>query len=480
MRNYIYFIFCFTAWSFTSCNHQSEQLIPKIDIEQNLSFSDSFNVILIRNTNNQEVTFELDINGTFPLKMTNITQAIEDSSVSKNTPIEEEAWRYVARSTFWSNPITSENWQHDPVLFLNSIGGGFCDDQASVLAAIWKNWFDSVRVVGLNGHVVSEVFSNNKWKMYDADLMVAYLNAENQVCSVVELEDSSQFISSPRLEKVIGTNPVLKTKNPASNYAAKLYASSEDNDDVTSWHLGTKEASSRFIIPAYATLKIEINKSTRQTNLSVILNENSKGKIEIPFVPYSAEGAFEYQLGTKNISFEDDFHLFPTNRWIQAIQIHSVKAPSVIRYLVNPKLKFFQTENSVKIKSSLLLEISKKHESVSSYLPFELSSGLFFNENTAKHLEFLAYLSNYSGKIDEQFMKKEYDSFLNLDNTLTTSEKVQLRTQFDKDWNELKFNQNGKEFTILEDLYPQSCFYFFIASKNKKIDFVKSLLLEHL
>src|SRR5690606_28353308 len=129
------------------------------------------------------------------LEMTDIIRVIEDSSLKKKTTIEEEAWKYVSQSTFWISPLTSKSWQHNPILFLNSIGGGFCDDRASVLAGIWRNWFDSVRVIGLNGHVVSEVYSINKWKMYDADRKVAYLNANNEVCSVAELEDSSQFVS---------------------------------------------------------------------------------------------------------------------------------------------------------------------------------------------------------------------------------------------------------------------------------------------
>lgn len=478
MRNYIYFIFCVTAWSLTACNDQTTQLIPKIDIEQNLSFSDSFNVILIRNIHNQEVTFELDINGAFPLKMSNIIQSIEDSSSAKSTTVDEEAWRYISRSTFWSNPITLENWQHNPILFLNSIGGGFCDDRATVLAAIWKNWFDSVRVVGLNGHVVSEVYNDEKWKMYDADLKVAYLNSQNQICSVRELEDSTQFISTPHNGKVIGNNPVFETINPTSKRFSNYYKSKEDNEDVSNWHLNSDEPLSTFTIPAHATLKIEINKNTHQTNLSVILTEKSKGKIEIPFVPHSAQGSFEYQLATKNISFEDDFHLFPTNRWIQSIQIQSVKSPSVIRYLVNPKLRFIKPQNQINIKSNLHLEIVKKQETIRSFLPEELSSGLFFDEKSAEYKDFLIHLSSYKGVIDKQYLEKQYILFLASDQKLSKEQKEELYLLFQKDWDKLNFNLKEKEFTIFEKLYPQSAFYFFIASKYRKLNFAKTLLTE--
>ncbi len=476
MSKFILIFICLIFGLFISCTHQESNSNLSLNIEQSVKFSDSFNVIQIQNNNNQAVSFHLRINNSFPLEMSDIILSIEDSSKIKNTSLEEEAWKYVSRSTFWSTPYSLENWQHNPVLFLNSIGGGYCDDRASVLAFIWKNWFDSVRIVGLNGHVVSEVYSNNKWKMYDADRMVAYLNAKNEICSVSELEDSSQFISSPSLERVIGPNPIFHTKNAYSYRFSKFYSSKKDNKNETEWHLKSNKNNSTFILPAYSSLKIEIDRETHQVNLTVHLSEKSKGELQIPFVPYSAKGDFKYQIDTKLFWVKDSKYIFPTNKWLNSLHIENVKSKSTIHYLVNPKLKFFQPENILKIKSSLPMLITKNHENVIPYLPYEFESGLFFDMKYEEYNEFLVYLSKFNGKINEDFLTKQYDYFLSIDSSLSTKNKLELQLLFKKDYDALNLNRHGKEYALMVNLYPASVFHFFIASKYRKLNFAKSLI----
>lgn len=458
---------------FTSCNSYNKEEVPKLNIEQVIEFTDSFNVIYLNNHHDQSVTFQFRFNDLFPLKMTDIIQVIEDRSIRKKTTIEEEAWKYVSQFTFWTNPLTAESWQHNPILFLNSIGGGFCDDRASVLAEIWKNWFDSVRVVKLNGHVVSEVYSNDKWKMYDADRKVAYLNADNEVCSVAELEDSSQFVSNPYKKSVIGINPIFKTNNPISERYAKLYASKEDNLDETTWHLNSKEPASSFILPAYSSLKISVTNKDH-VNLSVLLIEESKGDLQIPFVPYSAKGTFEYQIGDKSHLVKDSLTYFSTEELINSFDIRNVKSESEIRYLVNPKLRFLQKENSLKVKSSLPIEIIKEKNDVSSYLPEGIAISYYISENTLKYTEFLTRLSKYEGALEEDDLIEQYQFFLSLDKTLSQKQKQEFLILFKEDWQDFKLNNNG--FTILKKTYPLGVFYFFIASKYQKIDLMKAFL----
>lgn len=478
MYKYIYLVFYFFLLIITSCNKSNDTEVTQLTIEQNFTFTDSFNVIYLENNNNQSVHFQFKINDFFPLEMKDIVRSIKDSSVKKNIPIEEEAWRYVSKATFGSTPLTSENWQHNPILFLNSIGGGFCDDRASVLAATWKNWYDSVRIIGLNGHVVPEVKSHEKWKMYDPDRMVAYLNGDNKICSLSELEDSTQFISNPTQQKVIGTNPVFQSNNPLSVRLSKLYATTDDNKDETSWHLNTKDPSSTFILPAYSSLKIEIDQKTHQVNLSVILSKKSKGKLQIPFVPHIAKGIFEYQFMGISKSIKDSSFYFPTDKWIHSIDIKNVKSNSIIRYLVNPKLKFYQPENSIKIKSNLPLEVLKKQEEISSYLPTELTENLFFSSKSIEYNDFLAHLANIKGIISDDFLIQQFDLFLTSDKTLSYEQKEKLRVQFQTDLKGLNLQQRGKEFTVMKNLYPQSVLYFYIASKYRKLDSIKTIIMK--
>ena len=477
---YKYIIIYFCSLFITSCNTSISKENVQLTIEKNFTFTDSFNVIYLHNNNNQSVHFQFKINDLFPLEMKDIVRSIEDSSIKRNTLIEEEVWRYVSNTTFWSTPLTPENWQHNPILFLNSIGGGHCDDRASVLAATWRNWYDSVRIIGLNGHVVPEVKSHKKWKMYDPDRKVAYLNANNEICSVSELEDSAQYISNPTQQKVIGTNPVFQSNNPLSVRYSKLYATTYDNKDETSWHLNTKDLSSTFILPAYSSLKIEIDQTTHQVNLSVILSKKSKGEIHIPFVPYVAEGVFDCQFSGISKSIKDSLFYFPTDKWINSIDIKNVKSKSIIRYLINPKLKFYQPENRIKLKSNVPLEIFKKQEDISPYLPFEFAAFLYFDKKVIEYNDFLKHLTtiNINNTITSDFLNKQYNLFLKVDKTLTTKDVEKLQIQFQTDLKELNFQQKEKEFRVINNLYPQSVLYLLIASKNRKIDILKFIIMK--
>ena len=476
MKNYI--LFYFTLLIIFSFTYPKSVLITHFNINKSFSFTDSFNVIYLENNNNEAVHFQFKINNFFPLEMQDIVHTVEDNMHKNGTSIESEAWKYISNTTFWSTPITSENWQHNPILFLNSIGGGFCDDRASVLAQTWKNWFDSVRVIDLNGHVVSEVQIQGKWKMYDSDRRVAYLNANNDLCSVSNLEDSSQFISNPTQEKVIGSNAMFQSKNKTSIRFSKLYTSKDDNKDVTSWHLSTKKLTSTFILPAYSTLKIEIDRISHQVNISVILTHKSKGKLQIPFVPYSAEGIFDYQFEGISNSINDSLFYFPTNKWINSIDIDNVKSSSTIRYLVNPKLKFFQKENTLKLESNLTLDILKKQETIFPYLPFGFDETLLFDETVIEYDNFIAHLNTVNGIITPDFMIKEYDLFLNSEESLSKSQKENLRVQFPTDLKTLNLKQKGKEYTVMKNLYPQSVLFFFIAAKERKLDMIKSIIMK--
>lgn len=121
------FVFCDKRYS----------LSDKLNIGQTIRFYSFSNKILIENTNNNTVEFKIKINNSFPLDSLNIIQNIDILSDSLKISKELATWNFIGQLSYKStNPLTHENWQHNPYLFLNSIGGGMCDDVSSILASI--------------------------------------------------------------------------------------------------------------------------------------------------------------------------------------------------------------------------------------------------------------------------------------------------------------------------------------------------------
>jgi hypothetical protein len=78
----------------------------------------------------------------------------------------------------------------DPVLFFQSYGITYCSMIAQINSSLWEAWGKSSRVSDLRGHVVSEVFYDNAWHLFDNDFCNYYLNERGAVASIDELENS--------------------------------------------------------------------------------------------------------------------------------------------------------------------------------------------------------------------------------------------------------------------------------------------------
>ena len=145
-------------------------------------------------------------------------------------PLHRRAWRYMIRrhSHWW--PISGGIFQHQADLYLRSVGLGFCDDAASVLARLWNALGHEARVIGLYGHVVPEVRIGDRWELYDPDYGVYYLNHNQQVAAVADLERDAELITAP-----IQPMPT-KLGGAYDASLASLYTSANDNA-VTTWQM---------------------------------------------------------------------------------------------------------------------------------------------------------------------------------------------------------------------------------------------------
>lgn len=454
---------------FSCCTDENKLNTTKI---RQIQLSDGNNTILIQNTNNFPVSFNLKINDIFPVSIEDMISTIQGSSKDYGISEEQATWLYVYKNTFHTEPYTNNSWQHHPFLFINSVGGGFCDDRAAVLARLWNILGYKSRVVRLDGHVVAEVYSDDKWKMFDPDNGIFYCSEDGSIMSITELaKDSSSFFKSNCSNPSL--NPIFLRKNPISRIFAKYYSNAIAIDNKN-WHLTyEKNISTKFIIPSNSHMEISHNGSN-VIAIRLVLDFKSKGLVQIPFIPYKASGDFIVKTKKNQILVKDAEYFFNDSNFNSSLEVLKVNTHGEINYLVNSKLQIFDyKDNVLKVEASDVVRVLTKKVNVLPACSKEIV--LFFDEKSSIYSAFLFRISEFKNKrIDRHFLRSNYLDFLSYDQNLTVKEKKDLLVQFEADLKLIFANQIDEK--ILIENYPKSVFYLFLASKYKKMDYIYRIL----
>jgi len=175
------------------------------DYRVNENTSSRITSVRITNDSSSEIGFNIAVNGkAFYTKDDEIIAEINSMAAEyANEPFYRKLWRYLVKNRYHFDPYTGDVWGHSPVLYLNSIGFGFCDDVAAVYYFLATRAGYQARVWNLNGpdfttgHVVPEVLVKDHWEMYDPDMEVYYWNEIGQVAKVEELGDFPKLITKP-------------------------------------------------------------------------------------------------------------------------------------------------------------------------------------------------------------------------------------------------------------------------------------------
>lgn len=185
--------------------------------------------VVFTNVLDLPVRFRLNINSALaPGSVNDIVDAISaapDHSPGESMPL--KIWHRMVDVTYRSYPITDNQWLHDPVIYLNSVGAGFCDDMASAYYQIANAAGYEGRVWTLGGHVVPELHINGVWHMYDPDLGAYYVTQDGDIAGVELLEAMPTLITSPIVDTLLASRRgVAKPYDPE---VAQIYATVQDN-----------------------------------------------------------------------------------------------------------------------------------------------------------------------------------------------------------------------------------------------------------
>jgi hypothetical protein len=93
-------------------------------------------------------------------------------------------WEFVSDWVYYCLPAVRKKQMYDPLKMLNSFECGICGSINATLANLDSLAGLRSRVYSLKGHVVTEVFYDNSWHMFDADQHVFFEDSIGSVASV--------------------------------------------------------------------------------------------------------------------------------------------------------------------------------------------------------------------------------------------------------------------------------------------------------
>lgn len=280
--------------------------------------------LIIENTGAESALFSIKLNNRFFLSEKDMAEEIRRMPDKyENEPLEQKAWRYVIAHVKFSKPLTQDNWQHAPVLMINSIGTGFCDDLSATLSLLWKAIGFQSRVWSLEGHVVPEVLINGKWHMYDPLHQVYYLNNANEIAGVEELAKHPELITQVHNKQLPPKPTALPYALAHTKKEAGIYGSYSDNK-VSTWFEEKTQTDTLFRMPAGAVMKLPAEYKGTDNNivknlpldhalLSVEIKPGSISLLNIPLVVFAIEGKGKASIGNK----EFDINTKDLNDYLQ-------------------------------------------------------------------------------------------------------------------------------------------------------------------
>jgi hypothetical protein len=301
-----------------------------------------------------------------PADILNEVYNMED--VTPGEPYEKKLWRFVVENRYHFDPYSSAAWQHDPVLFFNSIGFGYCDDAASVYSKLAAYAGYQSRVWYLSGHVVPEVNAQNRWQMLDPDLEVYYLRPDGSIAGVSELAADPTLITNP-------VNPILPPDNWAYNQAvADIYASTEDNsidsengiESSTQGFLIVLPLKASIVFPGIFTPEVRSESGSsvpEYANLKLVLPAGWQGPLPGGLVITSIRGignviidGAELPIGSPAV----DAALNDRSRPITEISVASSLSDIEVIYLINRKRITLDYTNVIDLAASAQLLVSNE------------------------------------------------------------------------------------------------------------------------
>ncbi|MBL8027451.1 MAG: hypothetical protein JNL74_13610 [Fibrobacteres bacterium] len=253
-------------------------------------------------------------------------ETITKSIIKKEMTNKEKAeavWRFVLASTFHykspeeglpDNGIRFEmNTLEDPLKLLNSYGYLYCFANVSLMTKLWEAaGFDSTRVWGIGGHLISEVYYDGAWHHYDGDQSVSsyFIKADGKTAaSIDEIQKNPEYyILNPKFR----SNPqmpfdtAVSYEHESREVLARFYRTNEDN--YIRDRMGVTTHKMDYYLKKYEdlTLYFEPQGKWRQNGMDVASINPANGPFDAHGNRKYGNGLFVYKPNLNDQSILDD------------------------------------------------------------------------------------------------------------------------------------------------------------------------------
>ena len=361
MRSFQCIFFILTIWLLSACVDpvESNEAVHQLALD-----NPTRSALLISNPGTASCTFTMKLNGLLFHNEEDMKTHVEQTKIAQES-MEISAWRLVKDHSYFEEPLTDTSWIHGPLIFLNSLGFGYCDDKAATLAFLWEQCGFFSRVWSLGGHVVPEVHDGDLWRMYDPEYEVFYRMPDSSVASVQDLMTSPGVIRYGFADQ-LPCNNIHGLWNRYSYKTAEVYFSAENNA-VTDWYSeplgayefevtippgGSFEFPGKYESPLLNYVGDTIN---AYANARLTIPKSWSGEIKIPLVVHTIKGAGsvlidadEFEIGSARLT--DLINARQT--FIHEFSFTKLKTDVEIVYLINPLLTDLHAENILELKGT--------------------------------------------------------------------------------------------------------------------------------
>lgn len=334
----------------------------------------------IRNDGTKTAKFRLALNGLDISSEENILSFIKQMEDEyPGELLELKAFRFVRDYTWHDNLVTKYSWAYSPYVLVNSLGGGLCGFRSAVLTNILLKLEYKTRSWCLEGHVVTEVFSNNRWQLLDPDYGVYYFNKDHKIASLAEIIEDHTLITNPITPIVCSDN--LSFVKVYSSEMAYLYTSTEDNTDFkTQYNSSLESTELYFYLPPKSIFTFPISKEMSGEYYAfaeLILPANYTGSLPIPLVIAGFEGdaIIEYQgVEYQANKFDANYYINKNPQIEWECTVLENKNGLKVFYYINPKIYAAKEKNEIVVKGYNLKGVSigfSKNQELSLVMPYQ-------------------------------------------------------------------------------------------------------------
>jgi hypothetical protein len=451
---YVTRIILFSLVMYISCVNHTDKEKMQFPFVQEIEFDSSVNQISIENPTDSLINFRLYVNEKFWYTQEEILSAVEEIETDSlpGLPMDAaKAWVFVMENSFHYQEIYLEKeFAYQALNLFNSWGGAFCSHRNSALAQIWEWQGYQTRCIQLKGHIVSEIFYNEKWMMLDADYKRYYLNKQGQIADFTELEQEIAILDNKFHPKYLSIIEYLQL-NHSDNYINHFL--DENKNEINSWFKDDIPKIDEYIsLPPQASLSFPIDtfNSSSYAFGKIQINGYFRGEIHCPFGLYTA--SCKKIEGVKNSFVQNQLNP-PGDYFIEGENIKLLIAINPL--IANDYIKNISVHSNNNSKIIIQSDYNQNiSENTKEFLSIEK-----YNVN-AIQLNYSAIPKNYQIKSDSIFYRY-YLNLLQID-TINTPDSIRIKHEY--------------FLNLLEESNMELIFYETI-NKNKAAFIIASTLL---